>query len=47
MGLVIGFLYDIIGIRAIRKEKNFIKKLGMTLGFPKVGLLLIVILLSI
>ena len=47
MELILGFLYDVLGIRAIRKEKNFIKKLMMILGFPIVGFLLIVILLSI
>ncbi len=47
MELIIGFVYDVIGIRVIRKEKDFTKRLLMILGFSIVGFLLIVVLLSL
>ncbi len=47
MEFIIAFLYDVIGIKAIHKEKSFTKKLMMIWCFPIVGLLLIMIYLLI
>jgi len=47
MELSTGFINNVIGIRAIRKDKNFIKKTKVILGSSIVGFLWIVILLSI
>lgn len=47
MELSTGFIYNVISIRAILKEKNFTKKTNVILGFSIVGFLWIVILLSI
>jgi|GEM_PF-4043059 len=47
MELLFGFLFDVIGIKTIRKEKNFSKKLMMLLAFPIIGFLLFVVLISI
>ncbi len=47
MEFLFGFLYDVYGIKTIRKQKNFSTKLLMALGFPIVGFLLFIILYAI
>jgi len=47
MEFFIGFVYDVVGIRAIRKQMNLTQKLIMALGFTLVGFLLFIVLFSI
>lgn len=47
MELLIGFVYDVIGIKTIRGEKNPARKVMMALGYLVLGFVLIVILLAL
>ena len=47
MEVLLGFVYDVIGIRTIRRERNLAKKAMMALGFLIIGFLLIVFLLAL
>ncbi len=46
MEMLIGFVYDVVGLKAIRREKNFAKKLRLIIAFPILGFLLVLLHLS-